>query len=386
MNENQLDLFANFQINDNESFIYLIDNGNEEINNKTFLQKKRSSSFGFLNESFEEDSYQYPNNNLFINVNNIKSLVPEENGENPFNQIIKSNNNNKPELNKFLSEEIKTKEASNNKSIEKNSLNNIINDEQIIPEIKRNNRDDNDRVKIKLVVSKSYVELFNKNVKDENLKIKNFDFNKFKKILISNDSLLGETKWKYIILNNYNGNKIIINNLIKNIFDKNEKESIKLLEMTFQEYLEIFKKNNLELFLENERKSQIKKYEQKKYKEVIDKEISRDNIENLKNIKNYVIFGVKNKNIKKALKFDNIEENTIKNFKERNYKISKEKKFISFINLKYGEINFELTSNEKNDIDDYIKHLRDLVENFNTWFKDKSSRKSRKKMFRVIFH
>ena len=167
MNENQLDLFANFQINDNESFIYLIDNGNEEINNKTFLQKKRSSSFGFLNESFEEDSYQYPNNNLFINVNNIKSLVPEENGENPFNQIIKSNNNNKPELNKFLSEEIKTKEASNNKSIEKNSLNNIINDEQIIPEIKRNNRDDNDRVKIKLVVSKSYVELFNKNVKDE---------------------------------------------------------------------------------------------------------------------------------------------------------------------------------------------------------------------------
>ena len=386
MNENQLDLFANFQRNDNESFIYLIDNGNEEINNKTFLQKKRSSSFGFLNESFEEDSYQYPNNNLFINVNNIKSLVPEENGENPFNQIIKSNNNNKPELNKFLSEEIKTKEASNNKSIEKNSLNNIINDEQIIPEIKRNNRDDNDRVKIKLVVSKSYVELFNKNVKDENLKIKNFDFNKFKKILISNDSLLGETKWKYIILNNYNGNKIIINNLIKNIFDKNEKESIKLLEMTFQEYLEIFKKNNLELFLENERKSQIKKYEQKKYKEVIDKEISRDNIENLKNIKNYVIFGVKNKNIKKALEFDNIEENTIKNFKERNYKISKEKKFISFINLKYGEINFELTSNEKNDIDDYIKHLRDLVENFNTWFKDKSSRKSRKKMFRVIFH
>ena len=155
--------------------------------------------------------------------------------------------------------------------------------------------------------------------------------------------------------------------------------------MTFQEYLEIFKKNNLELFLENERKSQIKKYEQKKYKEVIDKEISRDNIENLKNIKNYVIFGVKNKNIKKALEFDNIEENTIKNFKERNYKISKEKKFISFINLKYGEINFELTSNEKNDIDDYIKHLRDLVENFNTWFKDKSSRKSRKKMFRVIF-
>ena len=386
MNENQLDLFANFQRNDNESFIYLIDNGNEEINNKTFLQKKRSSSFGFLNESFEEDSYQYPNNNLFINVNNIKSLVPEENGENPFNQIIKSNNNNKPELNKFLSEEIKTKEASNNKSIEKNSLNNIINVEQIIPEIKRNNRDDNDRVKIKLVVSKSYVELFNKNVKDEKLKIKNFDFNKFKKILISNDSSLGETKWKYIILNNYNGNKIIINNLIKNIFDKNEKESIKLLEMTFQEYLEIFKKNNLELFLENERKSQIKKYEQKKYKEVIDKEISRDNIENLKNIKNYVIFGVKNKNIKKALEFDNIEENTIKNFKERNYKISKEKKFISFINLKYGEINFELTSNEKNDIDDYIKHLRDLVENFNTWFKDKSSRKSRKKMFRVIFH
>lgn len=385
MSEKHVDLFCNFNKNNNDydSFKDLIDFGNEEKNNKTFLQKKRSSSFGFFNNSFEEDSYQYPNNDL--SINNLISLDPDENGENPFNQSVISNYNNKQELNKFHSEEIKTKEASNNKTVEKQSLNNLINDEQIIPEIKRNKRDDNDKVKIKLAVSKSYVEDYNEKIKNENLKIKNFNFNNFKKISISNDSSLGKTKWKDIILNNYNGNKVIINNIIKNIYDKNEKDAINLLEMTFQEYLEIYKKNNLEHFLENERKSQIKKYEQKKYKEVIYKEISKDEIENLTIINNYVTFGVKNKNVKRELKLDNIEENTIKDFKERNFKISKEKEFISFINQKYDEINFDLTSNEKNDINDYIKLLRDLVENFNTWFKDKSSRKSRKKMFRVIF-
>ena len=181
MSENLQDMFFNFQRN-NDSFIDLIFNGNEEMNNKTFLQKKRSSPFGFFNDSFEEDSYQYSNNNL--SINNLESLDSDENVENPFNQSIKSNNNNnKPELNKFCSEEIKTKEASNNKTIEKQSLNNIKNDEQIIPEIKRNNRYDNDRVKIKLAASKSYIEKYNENVKDENLKITNFNFNKFKKIL-----------------------------------------------------------------------------------------------------------------------------------------------------------------------------------------------------------
>ena len=120
-------------------------------------------------------------------------------------------------------------------------------------------------------LNKSYVEEYNENVKDENLKINNFDFDKFKNISIKKNLSLGKTNLEGIILNNYNGNKDIIKNIIKNIYDKKEKDAIRLLGMTFNEYLEIFIENNLKQFLEKEKENQIKNYKQKKYKGVIDK-------------------------------------------------------------------------------------------------------------------
>ena len=359
-----------------------------EIENRKFLQRKHSFSDDLFDYSIDRDNNYQSEPNIIFPINNFKQPYMDENSENPFIQPVKLNSNNILELSSILNishfEEIKTKEASNNKTVENITINNIINNELEIHEIKRNIRDDNAKIKIKLAVSKLYVEEYNENVKDENLKIKNFDFNGFKNISISNNLLLGETKWKDIILNNYNGNKDIIKNIIKNIYDNKEKEAIKLLEMTFQEYLEIFKKNSLEQFLENERESQTKKYKQKKYKEAIDKVISKNESGNLNLLKKYVTFGVKNKNTKKKIDLDNIEENIIKDFRERNYKIRKEKGFVSFIEQKYKEINLVLTSEEEKDIDKYIKNLRDLVENFDTWFEDKKSRKSRKKMFRTI--
>jgi len=90
-------------------------------------------------------------------------------------------------------------------------------------------------------------------------------------INLKNKLSLGKTNWEEIILNNYNGNKDIIKNIIKNIYDKKEKDAIRLLGMTFNEYLEIFIENNLKQFLEKEKENQIKNYKQKKYKGVIDK-------------------------------------------------------------------------------------------------------------------
>jgi len=96
-------------------------------------------------------------------------------------------------------------------------------------------------------------------------------------------------------------------------------------------------------------------------------------------MKKYVTFGVKNKNVKTKLNF---EENLFKDFLERNYKINKENEFESFLKQKYG-ISFDLTENENNDIDKYINNLRDLVKTFDKWFDEKTSRKSRKKMFKI---
>ena len=238
----------------------------------SFDSKSDDNDIGLIFKENENSIFNYhSNHNTKFSINNLNSLDLNENSFNPF---VQSNIDNKQELshlfNKSNSEEIKTKEASNNKI--KEELNVIIkNDEEKMPEIIRNIRVDNDKIKIKLAVAKKFIEEYNKNVKDENLNIDNFDFDKFKKISIRNNLSLGKTTWEEIILNYYIGNKEIIKNIIKNIYDDKEMKAIKLLQMTFNEYLETFIENNLEHFLENEKENQIKKYKHKKYKETIDK-------------------------------------------------------------------------------------------------------------------
>ena len=346
----------------------------------SFDSKSDDNDIGLIFKENENNIFNYhSNHNTNISINNFNSLDLNENSFNPF---VHSNIDNKQELshlfNKSNSEEIKTKEASNNKI--KEELNVIIkNDEEKMPEIIRNIRVDNDKIKIKLAVAKKFIEEYNKNVKDKNLNIDNFNFDKFKNISIKNNLSLGKTTWEEIILN-YNGNKEIIKNIIKNIYDNKEMKAIKLLQMTFNEYLETFIENNLEHFLENEKENQIKKYKHKKYKETIDKLILEKKVEFL-DIKKYVTFGVKNKNVKMKLKS---EENLFKDFVERNYKINRENEFESFLKQKYA-ISIDLTENENNDIDKYINNLRDLVKNFDNWFINKNPKKSKKKMFQINF-
>ena len=123
-------------------------------------------------------------------------------------------------------------------------------------------RKDNDRIKIKKIIFKSFLEKINEKIKDVNLKIKEFEQKKIKDISRANNYSLFNNKWKDIILENSIGNS----DIIKNIYENNEKDIIELLEMTFGQYFDIFIYNNWEQFIERERESQMKKYKQKNIK------------------------------------------------------------------------------------------------------------------------
>ena len=164
----------------------------------SFDSKSDDNDIGLIFKENENNIFNYhSNHNTKFSINNLYSFDLNENSFNPF---VQSNIDNKQELshlfNKSNSEEIKTKEASNNKI--KEELNVIIkNDEEKMPEIIRNIRVDNDKIKIKLAVAKKFIEEYNKNVKDENLNIDNFNFDIFKKIFIIIYFLINSKKIKY---------------------------------------------------------------------------------------------------------------------------------------------------------------------------------------------
>ena len=63
-------------------------------------------------------------------------------------------------------------------------------------------RKDNDRIKIKKIIFKSFLEKINEKIKDVNLKIKEFEQKKIKDISRANNYSLFNNKWKDIILEN----------------------------------------------------------------------------------------------------------------------------------------------------------------------------------------
>ena len=377
-------ILKKYEINDQYKNNLMFDKGEEVedekeyekyINNK-FLNNKRSFSPESLNNDIIDSNFTLSNNN----ISQLSDLDEnDESVDHSYTESSKLNNLNKSELihnlNKSKSSEIKTNEESKIKFEEKNN-NIIINSEKEILEINRKNRGDNDQIKILRWIFKSFIKKINGKIKNENLKLNELYFKENNK---SNHSILCKSKWKDVILDNSNDNE----KNIKNIYENNEKEAIELLEMNFCSYLDIFKKDNLSLFLEEEKENQIKKYKQKKYKEVIEKkEISMKNIQNLEIIKNFVTFYDNNKKGKNNL--DNEENSIIREFEERNYKINKEEGFISFIKQIHKEISFDLTAKEKDDINNYIKMLENLFENFDKWFENKKGRKNRKKSKKIF--
>ena len=254
---------------------------------------------------------------------------------------------------------------------------------QTIPEIKKKPRPDNDIIKIRRAVFKSYREELNDKIKDENIEIKEFLPDKVEDNSISTNSKLFNMKWKNIIINYSIGN----NKVIKCLIDKKENDIIEFLEMTFGQYMEKFINNNWEQFEEKEKNNQIKSYQQRKFKEIINQEISDKNIQNLEYIKSWVSFGVKNKSGQIKLGTENKENNIFQKFEESNYKITKEKKFVDFIKSlkKYENTCFDITIKELEDINNYIENLKDKANKYKEFF-NKKPRKRRKNLFKLTLN
>lgn len=355
--------------------------------NLSFLNSKRKSRKSF--NSGIDDSYIYEKsikrnilspskkqikNNFSNNLLSI-SMDLDEDAENLFFKNIKSNNKNVVQNNDLgihsnFNGEIKTNDATKINIGRKEEKNEIIPEENInTPEIKKAFRNDNNRIKIKKIVFKSFYENLNEKIKDGKMKIKEFDNDKIKNISRKENNSLFRKKWKDLILSNSAGN----DEIIKYIYENKEKDIIELLETTFGQYFDIFINNNWEQFIERERESQMKKYKQKKYKEIINEIISDKNTQILKQIKKYTTIGVKNKKGENILDSENKEENIIEKFERHNYKIIKEKEFIVFIHSlnQYKNISFEISLKELEDINKHISILKVLVNDFKNWIEKK---------------
>ena len=362
--------------------------------NLSFLNSKRKSRKSF--NSGIDDSYIYEKsikrnilspskkqikNNFSNNLLSI-SMDLDEDAENLFFKNIKSNNKNVVQNNDLgihsnFNGEIKTNDATKINIGRKEEKNEIIPEENInTPEIKKAFRNDNNRIKIKKIVFKSFYENLNEKIKDGKMKIKEFDNDKIKNISRKENNSLFRKKWKDLILSNSAGN----DEIIKYIYENKEKDIIELLETTFGQYFDIFINNNWEQFAERERESQIKKYKQKKYKEIINEIISDKNTQILKQIKKYTTIGVKNKKGESLLDSENKEENIIEKFERHNYKIIKEKEFIVFIHSlnQYKNISFEISLKELDDINKHISILKVLVNDFQKWIEKKPRKRTKK--------
>lgn len=364
------------------------------------LGRKRSSDFSktesdkefysfFFKEEINISDHQVQTKiNLFNNIKfdpiNLNESIDEFETK-KMESVNKNSSKLDEDFNKFNNINIgdmKTNEITKIKAKEKKDIYKI-EILQTIPEIKKKPRPDNDIIKIRRAVFKSYREELNEKIKDENLQIKEFLPDKVEDNSISTNSKLFNMKWKNIIINYSIGN----NEAIKCLYDKKEKDIIEFLEMTFGQYMEKFINNNWEQFAEREKNNQIKSYQQRKFKEIINQESSYKNIQNLEYIKSCVSFGVKNKSGKIKLGSENKENNIFQKFEESNYKITKEKKFIDFIKSlkKYENTCFDITIKELEDINNYIANLKDKANKYKEFF-NKKPRKRRKNLFKLTLN
>ena len=173
------------------------------------------------------------------------------------------------------------------------------------------------------------------------------------------------------------GNEEIISAIDK----LNIKEEIKLLDMTYKEYLQNFINNKLETFAAEEKEKQINDYKQRKYKKIINNMKSNGKKDELVKIWGLVSFGLKNKNCKENNNTDNEINDVIKKFESYTYKITKEKDFKEFIHKikNYENLNFEITLEENEQIENNIQNLKNLANKYESWFKNKPKRKKRHK-------
>ena len=253
------------------------------------------------------------------------------------------------------------------KNIEQESIN-----------INKTMREDNSIIKIKRKIYADFYRVMNEKIKNYNLRLNEFDQKKIAKIEKVINIKLYNSKWREIILENSEGNEEIISSIDK----LKIKDAIKLLDMTYKEYLQNFINNKWETFAKEEKEKQINDYKQRKYKKSIQNMISNNKKDELIYIKKFVSFGTKNKNGKKNNNTDNKnDDNTKKNFESYTYKITKEKDFKEFIHKikNYENLNFEITLEEHKQIKKNIEDLKKLANDFESWFKEKKERNKKDK-------
>ena len=375
-------------------------NNKEKENSSNSKKKKPNTKEIIFNITTEKQK-------LVIN-NSIDSKTKTKEKQNK--QLLNLNNININTGQMLSCQEIK-ENGVDGVATEKQEEENIIINEQPSLELKtKENREDNNIIKIIKNALSNFYEKINKKLEEKKEKLK---FQKFTPKIAGNiknkeNMKLYEKKMKHVISitpekNKENNEKIEKKNKNMEIIDKLEKEYNKesdireLLEMKFSDYIKRFfgdekDKEDWKEFIKESRKEQENFYIQKKYKKFIDylKE-KRENEKNKNNkekynkylgdLEKYARFTGKNKNGKIKLKNNPFCEKELEKnrFEYYNYEINKEEDFKSYIKRINEFENLKFDYDKDVEINTYIESLNKLKENFLEVFEGRESNAAPKK-------
>ena len=279
-------------------------------------------------------------------------------------------------LNKFKKEESSTINFD-----EINEINRSDHDNNILLEVYKDFREDNNIISIKRYNYNMFIDEINRNIIDSRYKLNKSKNEEAINISKTLNIDLYNKKWTFIILLISNNNTKQIVEIYKN--KESEKKAYDLLEMEFSVYYTKFLDEKLATFVE-EKKIQKKNFKQKKYKKIIENLIMNNKSNELNQIRKYTRFKSLNKKgiVEKALLNLNNKSKKIpkelKNFEYCYYTIpqKKQKDFEDYAKTIFNNLSFDSEEDEKK-IKKNIKLLEDLAKNFYPWFKKKKDRKAR---------
>ena len=235
----------------------------------------KHTEFSIISTNVNKKNEDNKNNNYKLNLDDNKINLNEKfkNNKNIFIEINLNSENKIKEKNKILGRKRKDKK-----------------------EIGIHNKlsEDNIMRKIKSFLFNAFNDLLNESLKDKNIKFLNLDGEISKNLKKDYNIILLNTKIKDLYEKssiskkyrnkNLNNNKIIIKKIY---IDNKEIETIKILNLTYRELLQIFRRNisNINLNLE-EKIQNIKILNTNEYKNIIDKFFDDIIIQGLKNNEN----------------------------------------------------------------------------------------------------
>ena len=332
-------------------------------------QNKKEGTYNKKSEKITKD--KNIKNNFFLvkhlnyNTNLINSIKDDKK---TFNENIEKNKQlthleDFNILNKFKKEESSTINFD-----EINEIKRSDHDNNIILEVYKDFREDNNIISIKRYIYNMYIDEINSNIIDSRNKLNKSKNEEAINISKTLNIDLYNKKWTFIILLISNNNTKQIVEIYKN--KESEKKAYDLLEMEFSVYYTKFLDEKLATFVE-EKKIQKKNFKQRKYKKIIENLIMNNKSNELNQIRKYTRFKSLNKKgiVEKALLNLNNKSKKIpkelKNFEYCYYTIpqKKQKDFEDYAKTIFNNLSFDSEEDEKK-IEKYIKLLEDLAKNF----------------------